>query len=88
MAIERVATRVSEGGHNIPEDVIIRRYYRGISNLIKLYIPICNKWLVINNTGVGAEFVAQSRDQFEINILKADIWDTILTQSNDSQYKY
>lgn len=33
LAIERVATRVQEGGHNIPTDVIIRRYKRGIINL-------------------------------------------------------
>ncbi len=30
IAKQRVAKRVSEGGHNIPEDVIERRYYRGL----------------------------------------------------------
>lgn len=35
-AIERVATRVSKGGHHIPEEVIRRRYYAGINNLVKL----------------------------------------------------
>ena len=43
-AIERVATRVSEGGHNIPSDVIRRRYANGIRNLVTLYTPICNFW--------------------------------------------
>ena len=38
-AIERVATRVREGGHNIPSDVIRRRYANGIKNLTALYIP-------------------------------------------------
>src|SRR6187551_1752960 len=33
LAIERVRTRVIEGGHNIPEEVIIRRYKKGIKNL-------------------------------------------------------
>lgn len=33
LAIERVKTRVLEGGHNIPEPIIIRRYYSGLSNL-------------------------------------------------------
>ena len=32
LAIERVATRVSEGGHHIQEDVIIRRYFKGLAN--------------------------------------------------------
>jgi predicted ABC-type ATPase len=33
MAIARVARRVSRGGHNIPSDVIVRRYYSGIANM-------------------------------------------------------
>jgi predicted ABC-type ATPase len=33
MAVHRVAMRVSEGGHDIPKEVIIRRYSRGIQNL-------------------------------------------------------
>lgn len=38
MAIKRVAMRVNNGGHNIPNDVIERRYFRGIKNLVTLYI--------------------------------------------------
>lgn len=44
-AKERVAARVVKGGHNIPEDVIERRYYRGIFNLINLFIPVVNGWI-------------------------------------------
>ncbi|MEG1621915.1 MAG: zeta toxin family protein [Alistipes sp.] len=49
-AIERVATRVSEGGHNIPTDVIRRRYANGIKNLTTLYTPICDYWVIYNNS--------------------------------------
>jgi len=49
-AIFRVAKRVSEGGHNIPKDVIVRRYQAGINNLIKLFIPIVDYWAIYNNT--------------------------------------
>ena len=45
MAIELVTVRVSEGGHNIPNDVIARRYKRGIENLFKIYIPLCSEWI-------------------------------------------
>ena len=88
MAMQRVAKRVSKGGHNIPEDVIIRRYYRGIKNLINLYIPISHTWLVVDNTSVEPVFVAQGGFQFETNIINTDIWDTILKQSHDNQSKY
>ncbi|HEV2479674.1 MAG TPA: zeta toxin family protein [Puia sp.] len=39
-AIQRVADRVAAGGHHIPDDTVRRSYYRGIYNLIHLYIPI------------------------------------------------
>ena len=53
--IERVATRVSEGGHNIPSDVIRRRYANGIRNLVTLYTPICNFWTIYDNSSADAE---------------------------------
>lgn len=51
-AIERVATRVREGGHNIPSEVIRRRYANGIQNLTTLYTPICDYWTIYNNSSV------------------------------------
>ncbi|MFI5139836.1 MAG: hypothetical protein ACHQIM_18585 [Sphingobacteriales bacterium] len=56
-AYDRVAKRVSEGGHNIPIDIIERRYYRGIINLLNLYIPVCDKWFVMNNANQGLKYV-------------------------------
>jgi predicted ABC-type ATPase len=58
VAKERVAKRVSMGGHNIPADVIVRRYFAGIRNLINLYVPLCDNWLVINNLGGSPELIA------------------------------
>ncbi len=37
LAIKRVQERVKEGGHNIPEDIINRRYLKGLKNLFNLY---------------------------------------------------
>ncbi len=52
-AVSRVETRVSEGGHNIPVDVIYRRYANGIKNLISLYIPLCDYWTIYDNSAPG-----------------------------------
>ena len=49
MAIERVAKRVREGGHSIPEDTIIRRYWLGLNNFFNLFAPIVNKWMLFDN---------------------------------------
>ena len=59
LAIARVKQRVASGGHNIPEDVIIRRYYRGQKNLIESYIPLCNTWLIVDNTKFPNKLIAQ-----------------------------
>lgn len=84
LAIRRVAKRVSRGGHNIPDDVIIRRYYRGINNLVNLYIPVCDKWLVMNNKDVPSESIAHGSNQLGEIVLNNDLWVKIKTQSDES----
>ena len=49
-AVKRVAKRVSQGGHNIPIDVIYRRYRAGLSNLFNLYIPVVDHWALYDNS--------------------------------------
>ncbi len=58
LAIERVKQRVSEGGHNIPEEIIIRRYHVGIENFFKLYSDKLDYWLFIDNSGVNQVLIA------------------------------
>jgi predicted ABC-type ATPase len=50
MSIQRVAARVRSGGHNIPEDVIRRRYPRSLENLFNVYIPLADAWVMLNNS--------------------------------------
>lgn len=49
-AEQRVALRVASGGHNIPKEVIHRRYWRGIQNLFEIFIPIVDSWSLYNNS--------------------------------------
>jgi predicted ABC-type ATPase len=50
-AIARVAQRVRQGGHHIPEDVIRRRFTAGKANLEKLYAPLVDAWARYDNSG-------------------------------------
>jgi len=50
MAVMRVARRVAAGGHSIPEDVIRRRYERGLENLFRDYLGSVDTWQVVDNT--------------------------------------
>lgn len=79
-AMQRVAERVVKGGHDIPSEVIERRYYRGLSNLIDLYIPICDTWMVVNNEAVTPEPVAEGGLNIENIIINRYIWDVINSQ--------
>lgn len=59
LAIERVRLRVASGGHNVPEETIHRRYSQGISNLFSLYLPIVDYWILIDNSNVKIELIAE-----------------------------
>ena len=79
-AKKRVAIRVMKGGHNIPDDVIERRYYRGIYNLINLFISAVNTWMIVNSTNVTIESIAEGTQKEENVITNDYIWNIILTQ--------
>lgn len=49
-AIARVAQRVRQGGHNIPADVIRRRFTSGRKNFEKLYAPCVDSWVLYDNS--------------------------------------
>lgn len=78
LAIERVKSRVASGGHDIPLDTIRRRYYSGISNLSKLYIPICDYWMLIDNSLSQFKVVAEGFSDKEMEIYFKDIYNQII----------
>ena len=50
-AIARVAQRVKQGGHDIPEAVIRRRFAAGLTNFEHLYAPRVDAWALYDNSG-------------------------------------
>jgi len=83
LAIERVATRVLEGGHNIPEEVIIRRYRKGLENLIHVFKDICDYWIVIDNSNTPYKFIAEGGINMLDTIYEKSIWETIQASKNE-----
>jgi predicted ABC-type ATPase len=67
LAIKRVQIRVKEGGHNIPKDTIVRRYYGGLKNLFSLYQNICDLIMIYDNSKSNPELV------FEKSIGNSDV---------------
>ena len=74
LAIDRVKSRVSKGGHNIENEVIIRRYKRGIDNLFNIYLPLVNECLIFDNTKVDYEFFAVKTNATSFYIINQEKW--------------
>lgn len=71
LAKERVKTRVKEGGHNIPNKVIERRYIKGIKNLFDIYMDIVDGALIFDNSFGKHELIAQKIEYEDIVIANA-----------------
>jgi predicted ABC-type ATPase len=74
LAIKRVQSRVANGGHDIPEDVIKRRYVRSISNLFNLYLPIVTNCYIFDNSTGTPEEIARKEDHGNITIISQKKW--------------
>ena len=79
LAKERVKTRVLEGGHNIPVEVIERRYTNGIKNLFDIYLPIVDKAYIFDNSNGNHLLIAEKSKGTEINIINPTLYNTLKT---------
>lgn len=77
MAVNRVAKRVAMGGHNIPVDVVHRRYERALSNLFTLYLTICDSFLMINNSGEEPVEIAKGGLSMQNTITDQALWNSL-----------
>ena len=81
LAVERVAGRVRQGGHSVPEAVIRRRYARSLSNFFNVYRPIADSWLMLDNSSVdGPKPIAWRTAGGPIQILRDAHWRTLRDQ--------
>jgi predicted ABC-type ATPase len=82
LAIERVARRVASGGHDIPQDIIIRRYQRGVKNFFELYSPIADHWIVYDNTEYPTRKITEKPFAQSQVIYQPIIWQQINSSVN------
>lgn len=59
IAIKRVRDRVEHGGHNIPDDVLRRRYRVGLKYLFNTYMPLSDRWIIMDNTEARLAMIAE-----------------------------
>ena len=83
LAKDRVKKRVAEGGHNIEEKVIERRYNSGISNLFKLYVSKVDSLLIYDNSNIESELIAEKELNGEFVIHQPTKFNQLKTISNE-----
>ena len=62
LAVARVKNRVRQGGHNVPEPVIRRRFESGIRNLFQLYRLRLDAWWLYDASRLPPKVVAEEED--------------------------
>lgn len=64
LSLKRIRNRVKHGGHDIPKEVVKRRFKRTFSNFVKLYSPMADEWYIIDNSKKSV-LIAQKRNKKE-----------------------
>jgi predicted ABC-type ATPase len=57
-AVARVATRVRQGGHDVPEETIRRRFRTGIRNFFTIYSSLVNSWHLYDGSLLPPRLIA------------------------------
>ncbi|MBI5833450.1 MAG: zeta toxin family protein [Armatimonadetes bacterium] len=74
LAVERVRQRVAAGGHDVPPDVVRRRYETGLANFHSLYRPLATTWRMYDNTDTSAVRLVATGTATETTVVDDDIW--------------
>ena len=63
LAVARVRQRVKEGGHNVPESTIRRRFAAGLHNFDEIYQPIVNEWALYDNSASAPQRIKEGANK-------------------------
>lgn len=76
LAVQRVRERVRSGGHDVPDEVIRRRYAGGLRNFWRLYQPLADTWAVYDNSdSSGMLLMATGGLNGPLTVLQAGLWE-------------
>ncbi|MCL2738878.1 MAG: zeta toxin family protein [Bacteroidales bacterium] len=74
LAVARVKMRYANGGHDVDENVVRRRYFAGLRNLFSLYLPLCSFWMMINNSETPSQLIAEQVGGKEIKVHQPQVY--------------
>lgn len=83
LAVARVQARVRAGGHAVAENVIRRRYSRGVRNFPTLYRPLASQWSVLDNSSTNPpRLLARGTKQSTLYVADQDEWNRFQEAGN------
>lgn len=78
LAVARVAARVRQGGHHVPEDVVRRPFAAGLENLFTRYPDVVDSWQVYDNADLtGPRLIASAAAGTTAVIADANAWNNL-----------
>lgn len=82
LALVRIKQRVRAGGHSIPEEVVRRRFRRGLRNFFQIYMPVVDSWLLLDSSQDTPELMALSVADLQL-IFDRDLFATIEQEAQE-----
>jgi len=77
LAKQRVKLRVEEGGHNVMEAIIERRYKKGLLHFFEVFLPICDNVMLFDNSDNAPKLVMAKIKNEEEEIYNNEIYQQI-----------
>lgn len=87
LAIERVRARVASGGHNIPDEVVRRRYTAGLHYFFNVYRQMADRWILADNSKIPFKVVAEGQKDL-LTIKDEETYNIISEMAEKAEYSY
>ena len=78
LAIQRVNERKRHGGHYVSEEIIKRRYYKGLVNFYKIFKNLSDNWYIFDNSYTMPELIATGAKDREMTIKNKNTYNKII----------
>ena len=82
LAVRRVKLRVSMGGHDVPREVVKRRFGRSLSNFFTLYAPLADEWTLFDNSSSLKALTVAAKYSDQLTVTETKTWLKLQRLSN------
>ncbi|MEQ1659965.1 MAG: AAA family ATPase [Hylemonella sp.] len=82
LAVRRVKARVAMGGHDVPTDVVRRRFGRSLVNFFSLYAPLASRWAIFDNSRTPHARLVATNEGDNLSIIETTTWHKLQKMAN------